>query len=180
MLTVACVLSKGPVYNESHVERLHRFVDFHLNQTYEFVCVTDSPLPGWWAKIDLWKPGRFPGRVLYLDLDVTVTGNLDELADYPAPFVIIKDWNRIGYNSSVMAWDARHCDRLYTEFVEDDIARFKGDQIYIQKKMNGAATFPKPWCRSFKRMVLLKEHTADMRVCVFHGFPKPWMVANWV
>ena len=156
-----------------------------MRQPFDFVCVTESPFRGWWAKIDLFRPGRFQGRVLYLDLDVTVTGKLDELADYDAPFVLIKDWERIGYNSSAMAWDAGYNDRLYTEFdaSEDesgDMARPGGDQSYIWRKMHGEATFPRNWCRSFKRIVLLREPTDDMRVVVFHGFPKPWTVEKWV
>ena len=157
----------------------------HMRQPFQFVCVADSRLRGWWAKIDLFKPGRFKGRVLYLDLDVTVTGNLDELVAVISPFALIKNWERIGYNSSVMVWTAGHCDSLYTEFnaSEDeggDIARFRGDQSYIWHKMHGEATFPKHWCRSFKRIVLLHEPTVDMRVCVFHGQPKPWDVEKLV
>ncbi len=176
MLTVACVLSPGPVYNVAHVSRLHMMAKRHLKQPHQFVCVTDSIFPGWWAKISLFKPARFHGRVLYLDLDVTVTGSLDELADFDAPFVLVKDWQRIGYNSSVMSWDAGHLDRLYTEFTDDDMKIPGGDQSYIWAKMPGAAKFPKPWCRSFKRIVLMHEPTDDMRVCVFHGRPKPWDV----
>lgn len=181
MLTVACVLSEGPTYKEEHVERLHGQVDDFIKQPYQFVCVDDSPLPGWWAKIDLFRPDRFSDRVLYLDLDVTVTGGLDELADYPAPFVIIRDWHRIGYNSSVMAWDAGYVDNLYTEFAgsEDEMARHKGDQDYIWAKMHGEVTFPREWCRSFKNLVMTQSSFHDMRVCVFHGYPKPWDVAKW-
>ena len=158
----------------------------HMRQPFQFVCVADSRFRGWWAKIDLFKPGRFKGRVLYLDLDVTVTGNLDEIVAVISPFALIKDWGRIGYNSSVMVWDAGYrdagyADRLYTEFNASeneggDMARPGGDQSYIWHKMHGEATFPKHWCRSFKRIVLLHEPTDDMRVCVFHGRPKPWEV----
>src|SRR5687767_4298658 len=122
-MTVACVLSSVPgktrTYDRSHVERLQLQVRANLKQPHQFVCVDDSPLPGWWAKLDLFKPGRFSGRVLYLDLDVTITGGLDDLADYPGAFVICQDWGRFGYNSSVMAWDAGTADHLYDDFTPD-------------------------------------------------------------
>lgn len=184
MLTVACVLSEGPTYTKEHVQRLAAQVKLKLKQPYFFVCITDSPLPGWWAKISLFQPGRFAAdRVLYLDLDVAITGNLDELIDYPAPFVIIKNWNKIGYNSSVMVWDTGYADDLYRDFDASeggDMTRFKGDQQYIWAKRHGERTFPRDWCKSFKRLVLTNESFHDMRVCVFHGYPKPWDVARWV
>ena len=172
MLTVACVLSEGPTYNRSHVSRLERMVAEHINQPYRFICLDDSPFPGWWAKISLFQPGRFDGRVLYLDLDVTVTGNLDDLADYPWPFAIIRDWGRFGYNSSVMAWDAGTVDQLYTEFTPQVMNDLRGDQDWVTIKKTDAAKFPRNWCYSY-RLGLKTGYPKDMRVCVYHGFPKP-------
>src|SRR3990172_3475193 len=120
MLTVACVLSPGPTYNRSHVERLEVMVAQHMRQPYRFVCVDDSPFPGYWAKVSLFQPGRFTGRVLYLDLDVTVVGTLDELAYYPYPFAAIRDYQYpLQINSSVMAWDAGVSDCVYDDFMPD-------------------------------------------------------------
>ena len=143
MLTVACVLSKGPKYNDEHVDRLRGQVRPHLNQPYNFVCLDDSPFPGWWAKISLFEPGRFEGRVLYLDLDVEVTGNLDDIADHPFPFAIIKDWGRFGYNSSVMTWDAGSVDHVFTDFRPGVAAQLPGDQDWITQKVPDAAILPR-------------------------------------
>lgn len=175
MLTVACVLSPGPKYDRSHVARLEEIVAPHLKQPYRFVCVDDSPFPGWWAKISLFEPGRFDGRVLYLDLDVAVVGNLDDLADLDAPFSIINDWGRFGYNSSVMVWDAGAADHLFTEFTPDVMDRMPGDQDWITRKKPGAAILPRRWCYSY-RLGLETGYPDDMRVCVYHGSPKPWEV----
>ena len=92
MLIIACVLSPGPTYRREHVERLRGMVAAHMAQPYRFICLEDSPWPGFWAKVSLFEPGRFTGRVLYLDLDVTVVGPLDDLADYPHPFAACRDW----------------------------------------------------------------------------------------
>ena len=149
----------------------------HMSQPYRFVCVDDSPLPGWWAKIDLFKPGRFTGRVLYLDLDVTVGGPLDDLADYPYPFCAIRDYQYpLQINSSVMSWDAGVADNVYTDFTPDVMNRLHGDQNWIHEKVR-AVTFPKRWCPSYKAHVLPTRRVPyDARVVVHHGFPKPWEV----
>lgn len=174
MLTVACVLSEGPKrhYDRSHVARLERMVAAHMAQPYRFVCLDDSPFPGWWAKISLFEPGRFSGRVLYLDLDVTVVGGLDDIADFPSPFAAIKDWERPTVNSSVMAWDAGHLDGLYDDFSPQVMNRLAGDQDWISERIP-AATFPKDWCVSYKHQCHYSV-PLGARVVVFHGRPKPW------
>lgn len=176
-LTVACVLSPGPKYNRSHVDRLESMVSQHMRQPYKFLCVEDSPFPGWWAKVSLFRPGRFSGRVLYLDLDVTVIGPLDDLADYPYPFAAIRDYQYpLQINSSVMSWDAGVADCIYDDFTPDVMDRLHGDQNYIYEKIN-PVTFPKRWCPSYKANVLpTGKVQKDARVIVHHGFPKPWEV----
>ena len=177
-MNIACVLSGG-IYNRSHVERLEGMVAEHLSQPYRFTCLGGSPFPGWWAKISLFEPGRFEGRVLYLDLDVTITGDLDDLANYPAPFAIIKDWNGPGFNSSVMAWDAGTADHLYTQFDETVMDRLRGDQDWINERFCGAATFPKKWCLSYKKNKQSLGHMSDQcKILIFHGKPKPWDVES--
>lgn len=172
MLTIACVLSGGK-YNKSHVTRLRQMLVGRLNQSFEFVCIDDSPFPGFWAKISLFEPGRFAGRVLYFDLDVTITGNLDDLANHERPFVICRDWGRFGFNSSVMSWDAGTADHLYTDFNESVMNLYRGDQDWITVKKADASTFPRNWCYSY-RLGLKTGFPKDMKVCVYHGQPKSW------
>lgn len=179
-LTVACVLSPGPTYGRSHVERLEAQVAAHMAQPYRFVCVDDSPFPGWWAKVSLFEPGRFSGRMLYLDLDVTVVGSLDDLAAYPYQFCAIQDYQfptRI--NSSVMAWDAGVADHIFGHFAywaPITMRELRGDQDLIHK-FQPAFTFPRRWCPSYKAHVMpVGRMPDDARVVVFHGRPKPWEI----
>ncbi len=182
MLTVACVLSdplpgKPKTYTREHVFRLKCLVGQHLKQPHRFVVVDDSPMRGWWAKTSLFEPGRFQGRVLYLDLDVTPTGPLDGLADYKGPFCIMRDPNiQLSFNSSVMAWDAGAADHLFLDFIPDHhIPKLRrGDQQWITEQKPEAVCFPRDWCVSYKRSLLTGDWPDDMRVCVYHGQPKPW------
>lgn len=176
MLTVAAVLSEGPKgnYDVTHVSRLEDMVAKHLKQPYQFVCVDDSPFPGWWAKVSLFEPSRFKGRVLYLDLDVTVVGGLDDLADYPYPFAAIKDYgDPLTINSSVMAWDAGYLDHVYTNFTPSVMKRLHGDQNWLNEQIPDAARFPDGWCRSYRQECRYSVPKGT-RVVVWHGMPKPW------
>lgn len=179
MLTVACVLSRGPrrAYGPEHVERLREQVAEHLAEPHEFVCVDDSPYPGWWAKVSLFEPGRFSGRVLYLDLDVTVVGPLGDLAAFPHPLAACRDFLSLRVNSSVMAWDAGSFDDLCDDFSEDVMERLHGDQDWFwERRARDFACFPRHWCVSYKVATLTQEWPDDMRVIVFHGAPKPWEI----
>lgn len=152
-------------------------VSQYMLQPYKFVCVDDSPFPGFWAKVSMFQPGRFSGRVLYLDLDVTVIGSLDELAYYPYHFCAIRDYQfPLQINSSVMAWDSSTADHVYSDFDPEAMERLHGDQNWIHEKVN-ATTFPKRWCPSYKANILpTGKVPADARVIVYHGKPKPWEV----
>lgn len=179
MLTVACVCVLGGFYNSGHVIRLEAMASQHLSGPYNFVVIVESDKPGFWAKIDLFQPGRFEGRVLYLDLDVTVVGGLDDIVNFPAPFAAIRDYGRLGFNSSVMAWDAGVADHVYTDWTPDVMDRLNGDQNWITEQMTGHAWsyLPAEWCPSYKAHTLMGLETDDARVRVYHGLPKPWGVA---
>lgn len=179
-LTVAAVLSPGPVYTEWHVDRLRTMVNAHLDEPHQFVCITDSSFPGWWAKLNLFEPGRFEGRVLYLDLDVTVVGDLYRLVVRGTPFSfgIIQDYQHTKtVNSSVMVWDAGSYDHIFTNFTPDVMDRLHGDQNWIMEQLQGRSyvTFPRGWCPSYRQSVQrFKAVPPDAKVVVFHGVPKPW------
>ncbi len=202
MLTVVCVLSTSDgrrQYDASHVERLRKMVAEHLTSIHRFVCLSDVDVPcerieltgdwvGWWAKVELFRPGLFESRVLYLDLDVTVVGELDEIAHYPEPFVAIKDWLRPTINSSVMVWDGGVADHVYLNLADEDIERLRGDQDWITEQMPKVETFPRDWCVSYRKSVvplrrfMLPGQPVAMptgaKVVVFHGEPKPWEVPD--
>ena len=181
MLTVAAVCVPGGIYNLSHVERLFAQVRQHLSMPFKEHVILESDKPGWFSKIDLFQPGRFTGRVLYLDLDSTVIGSLDDLAMIPAPFAIVKNFkefkepNKAMFNSSVMVWDAGVADHIYNNFTPTVMDRLNGDQDWISEQIPHADTFPSDWCVSYKvRRAKLNTMPKDARVVCYHGFPKSW------
>lgn len=199
-LTVACVLKSGGDYQPKHVHALRDGVARHLSRLHRFVCLTDVavdcemvPLihgwPGWWSKIELFRPCS--GPVLYLDLDTIVVGSLDDIAVGHRFTVLQNFWaeaykepQRIG--SGVMAWDCdlssiyetfrRDADRLLVEYKTK--AKW-GDQAFIK---DHTPVEMERWQQKYPgRVVSFKKHVLPNRgvpagasVVCFHGQPRPW------
>jgi len=81
----------------------------------------------WWGKAYLFseEAGLDGHRVLFLDLDQVVVGDLSDLADYRGPFAVLStdsiacELASGGYNSSVMAWEASTFFRpIYTRLTK--------------------------------------------------------------
>lgn len=78
-LTVACVnVGNYLGMGDRYVATLRSMAARHL-PPHQFECITESDKPGFWAKVDLFQPGRFTGRVIYFDLDLVISGDLSGL-----------------------------------------------------------------------------------------------------
>lgn len=208
-LTVACV-KWGRKYPAEYVVKLRNMCRRNL-PAHDFVCVTEEPvegvecrpllceLPHWWQKIGLFRPGAFAGDVLYLDLDVVITGPLgglvallDEdrsrlwaLDDFGYPLTnprrgIGPDMRRtLGgdgtVNSSVMLWHGDVARAVWDRFVPEKMDEVHGDQNWITQALWPAINLiPKHWASSYK-------YGGAGVIRVFHGEPKPHQVSErWV
>jgi hypothetical protein len=201
-LTVACVLRSGGEYTPVHVEALRAGVAAHLKAPHRFVCLTDMKVacetialeqdwPGWWSKIELFRPGIFAGPVFYADLDTIVTGPLDELVRGHEFTVLRNFWKPDRIGSGLMAWDA-DLSRIYYAFrcnPDRFIRDYKtperwGDQSFIKDH----STFePERWQAKYPgKIVSYKFHVRDAgrvppgaAVVCFHGQPRPWATNLW-
>lgn len=133
---------------------------------------------GWWSKIELFKPGLFPdnSRVLYLDLDSIVLKNLNPLFELDSDFIMMesklkgtqerydKFENRIKitiykWSSTTMLWSPSVGYPIYNDFnYEKDSYHFRGDQDWINYKMENVTTFPKNWVGKLRDCEGLKPH----------------------
>jgi hypothetical protein len=174
-MTVACVWVRGQVpYGVEYVERLAAMVRRRLPQPHRFVCFTDRPreVPigvapiaitplaraGWWSKLELFNPGHgLTDRVLYLDLDVLVVGDLAPILEFPAAFATLHDDgstfqprlpHRVlkRFNSSVMVFDGGVYPDLWIEWHLGVADRLWGDQDWLAERHPEAATLPPAWC----------------------------------
>lgn len=151
-LTVACVnhgnyLGQGQRY----VDTLRAMVSRHLQRKHDFVCLEDvGKYSGWWAKIELFRPGRFSGRVLYLDLDSVVVGDLTPIVDAKGIINLLDwGWQTPTLCSSVMCWDAGEHKSIFELFDVSVPQAFRGDQDWMTH-LGGWKALPKGPCVSYR------------------------------
>jgi len=202
----------GTKYPHEYVRSLKRQVARHLREPHEFVCVTAADIdrigtidpweawPGWWQKVQLFRPGRTAPRNLWLDLDVVITGPLDALCE-PLPVGVNLraplNWAQSGHGgvqSSMMFWEGDSAAEIYERFdpsrahwpPRNEPGFLWGDQEWItelrdREVLNVQPTRPEH-VRSYKYHCRHREQPPeDMRVCVFHGKPDPHEVPDgWV
>ena len=104
-------LKHGTKYSSDYVNTLYNMVQRHCTLDYEFVCLTDDPrglnenikilslpghLQGWWCKPYMFsKDLPLKGIVLYMDLDVVISDNIDKLFTYqPGHWCTLRDFTR--------------------------------------------------------------------------------------
>lgn len=203
-VTVACVLRESETYTSLWVDTLAKAVDRHMGY-HQFVCITDVPekvrssrveavtmmnrWPGWWSKIELFREGLFDGPVLYFDLDVVITGQLDGLVRHDPGMTMCRDFVLHGWcNSSVMAWngDYSHLYDLFAtnpEKVMSDYTRRRdrriGDQAFIEDYAPVKDIFPDGEVVSYRKQA--REGVPDgAKIVAFHGRPKQHEAGGWV
>jgi hypothetical protein len=136
--------------------------------------------------------GSITGRVLFLDLDVVITGSLDELVQYPTEFAMHRDFMNPGRTnaSAVMLVDVGAVTSIWESFsahAEKFMQRHKagGDQEFLTRIHPQADLFPKRWIVSY-RLAAKSVPPPDARVVCFHGTPKPhecpqgWVTDLWI
>lgn len=189
----ALVLRSGPEYKPEHVYRLAENIrEFHPGA--EIVCLSDQlvshphvtriPLvhywPGWWSKIELFRPGLFEGPTLYLDLDTVIVDKID--VDCTA-FTMLQDvYKRSSYGSGAMAW-THPPTHLYETFKARhryfisayNVTKRWGDQAFIRDYLDDTPrTFDNQF-RSYK-VHCQSKIPQGTSVVYFHGRPRPWEV----
>ena len=216
----------GTKYGSEYVNRLYHGVRKHLSVPFRFVCLTEKvagidpdidvyPLPvtpfdeqafdakkggETWRKIGLFQPGiaDLDGDTLFLDLDIVLTGSLDEFFTYqPGRFCVIQDWlekrrawlpgrdGRVG-NTSVFRFHPQRHGHIYHHFAAHQtqvLETFRIEQQYVSHVLaDDLAFWPETWVRSFKRhcrpifplnMIRTPHQPSQMRILAFHGYPLP-------
>lgn len=173
-------LRAGLRSNLAAPHRIHLITDAAASLHPGTLCrPADRTLTGWWQKLLLFKPGMFPDgeRVLYLDLDTTIVGRLDDIAGYDGRFAILRDFYRpTGYGSGVMAWRAGFGAHIWETWnAAGRPMPPGGDQQWIEQCVPDAdrlqPLFPGQIV-SYKADCA-RGVPAGARLVCFHGRPKP-------
>jgi hypothetical protein len=111
------------------------------------------------------------GTILYMDLDVVISGNLNKLFDYePNKWCVIRDFTRAmqpnwqKYNSSVIRFKRGQLDHVWRDFYKDPkkvTSSHFGDQDWLwtaTNKANPATLWPDDWIRSWKWEIRKDRH----------------------
>lgn len=175
---VVC-LKYGDKYSADYVNRLYNMVQRNLTLDHEFVCFTENPeglypsiriepleliqgVEGWWYKPMFFNPNLgLDGTILFLDLDVIVFRNIDNLFTHrPDKFLIIRDFNRSTiksynkFNSSVFRINTGDHAQVYYDFIKNPVRnskRFLGDQEWIFHHVKSNFEYwPDDWIQSYK------------------------------
>ncbi len=214
---VVLCMKWGTKYGPEYINRLYAMVRRHLQGDFRFVCLTDNtdglraevecfPIPPLalpagipergWNKLttfstDLRDVYGLHGTALFLDVDVVITGPLDDFFTQPGEFLIIHDYKRpwrITGNSSVYRFEiGAHPDVLdyfRTHFAEIR-TQFRNEQAYLSDflhKQGKLAYWPTDWCPSFKYHCIPAWPTnywkapfvpPNARIVIFHGECNP-------
>ena len=218
----------GTQYGPDFVNQLYNGVKNHITGDLRFICLTDDgtglnpaiealPLPdiklgdakfmSGWRKISSLSPQltkapyNITGTVLFFDVDIIITGSIDEFWTYqPGEFCIIENWTQMGRgigNSSVYRYEIEDMYWIFDDFenrYEEIYNQFDNEQMYLTAmvaKKKKVQWWPEAWCKSFKihcmpprllRGILRPKMPKECKILVFHGPPKPTdaAIGKWV
>jgi len=226
MINFACVYY-GDKYTFPYVSNLYNMVERNLTIPYRFICFTDNTVihkqrifkdknieykqfkrhdfEGWFNKLQLFsKQSELDGDTLYMDLDVVIMKNINELATIGESknFVGMNDFNPTSglFNSSIMRFNNKYHNIIWEDYLKrkTEFSSMHGDQEIISsliKKHEDTISFPDSWTQSYKwydrsgtrysRSAMTYEHNGESLVSVFHGQPNPheseqeWVKNAW-
>ncbi|MEH6456919.1 MAG: glycosyltransferase [Cocleimonas sp.] len=212
-VTIIC-MKWGTKYGAEYVNKLYAMVKRNLTIPFQMVCFTDNgegvnsdvvikdlppldlpksaPERGWNKLTTLQNNlGGLSGEALFLDLDVVIVDNIDELFSFPAEFAVIRDAkltrSMIG-NTSVYRFKIGRYDDVLQSFrknfpqVQKD---YRNEQAYLSdevRKKGDLSFWPDAWCPSYKYHCMKKwpfNHFQDSvipegaKIIIFHGHPEP-------
>ncbi|MEQ1712065.1 MAG: hypothetical protein ABL908_11775 [Hyphomicrobium sp.] len=210
--TVICI-KWGTRYGADYVNRLASMIWRNTARPTRVICFTDDatgidprvviqPLPAipniparvqWtgWRKLSLWQYplADLGGDVLFFDLDVVITGSIDEFFDFePGRFAVAENWSEMGQNignTTVYRFPAGRMTAIYSDFVRDPeaiLAKYRNEQKYISGEAADMVFWPHEWCASFKHNLLptwpmrffkTPKLPAGTKLVAFTGKPDP-------
>jgi len=208
MITVLCVLKSGGIYRPEWVRKLRDAVARHMSVPHRFACLSDVDVPceripilhkwpGWWSKLELFRPGVITSPTLYLDLDTLIVGALDALTALPCEFAMMRNFHQPHMPGSSIMWFAQEPPAdVYAIFAERPDYHMEhhatmrrgpycGDQAFIWEALKREVDFiddhiPPGLVRSYRKHCRAGV-PAGTAVIAFGGNVKPSTVRDpWV
>lgn len=212
MKNIVC-MKWGTLYDAEFVNKLYAMARRNTRGDLRFVCMTDDrtgirpevecmdcpAVKGpdhWrdtgWRKVALWAeslPGM-EGDWLFLDLDVVITGSLDDFFEFmpEKTFIVMQNWTQPGQNignTSVYRFRVGSHPHLLEDLERDFehiMYRDTNEQTYVSRGVDEITFWPDEWCLLFKvhcvppmpaRWWQTPYLPAGARVVAFPGSPNP-------
>jgi hypothetical protein len=210
--TIICI-KWGQRYGADYVNNLASMIRRNCTRPTRLVCFTEdssgidpwveiAPLPAFpnipervqwtgWRKLSLWQYplGDLNGDVLFFDLDVVITGNVDAFFDFePGRYAVAENWSEMGQNignTTVYRFPAGQMAHIYDDFNRDPerfLALFRNEQKYISGAASDMVFWPPSWTLSFKHnliprwplnFLLTPRLPPSTKLVAFTGKPDP-------
>jgi len=204
----------GDKYGAEYVNKLYSMVLRNITLPFQLICLTDNsegineniiikdlppldlpkdaPERGWNKLTTLQRNlGGLEGEALFLDLDVVIVDNIDDLFSYPAKFAVIRDVkltrSMIG-NTSVYRFQIGRYDDVLQNFrknFKQIQENYRNEQAYLSdevRKKGELSFWPEAWCPSYKYHCMRKwplsyfkdsKIPKGAKIIIFHGKPEP-------
>jgi hypothetical protein len=130
MIDIVC-FKWGDKFGPEYVNNLYRSIQKHVTVPHRFICYTDNAadvicetrpflldLPVWWYIIGLTDPAHgHNDKLVYMDLDTVITGNIDHIVTLDEPFATISDfgWPQ-GLQTAYIMWNRAVRDNVWAYF----------------------------------------------------------------
>jgi hypothetical protein len=166
-------------FTANDVWRLHASVTKHIDRPFDFYVLTNDvnanvpgtrikllhgdDWPGWWSKMELYRPDLPLGRTLYMDLDSHAIKSLQPILDFEGDLALFDDAtiqhkpthkrrNEGGwvyrYQAATILFNPREFVGMYEKFERDwdyYLTHYRSDQDILGDWMPDQPTFPKAW-----------------------------------
>lgn len=213
MKQVICI-KWGEKYGPEYVNRLYGMLSRHLTPPFRLICFTDDetglrpeieprPMPefdytppkntlGKWPKSRLWGDlGDITGVVLFIDLDVVITGSMDGFFEFGEQTDVILARNssapleRLGQTSiyRMPVGKLEPLQRIFAADPQGTADKYRFEQRFVTRNAPGGVKFwPKGWVVQFRwhcippvplNYVRAPALPRDARVVIFPGGLNP-------
>jgi hypothetical protein len=159
MKDIVC-LKWGDMYSAEDVNMLEYMIKRNTNNNIKLYCLTDDPfdinrsieiisfpknndLEGHWNKLYLFnKDVMLLNNFTYMDLDIVIQNNIDDILNYESRLTLIKAWWKKSeiwnntYNSSVMSINPNRDGYIWQKFIENPdyhMCKNVGDDDFLFK-----------------------------------------------
>ena len=127
----------GTKYDAEYVNKVYKGMKRYTKRDFKFICFTDDAeglneniepkellenWTGWWGKATIFAKahGFDTGLNYFIDLDMIISGPLDDLFKFDGSFALLRTdeiqnecLNKGGYNSSIVYWRGSEFCQIY-------------------------------------------------------------------